>query len=254
MALIGIEYIDHFADVRAAGVIGGGGEDLSSPYYIANWFGPTLANAGHTLIEHANHGVAERHMRDTVKFGGADAQYADRVDLFLMITHGHYTGGELLLLFDNKEDEWIGHSKKWSFGDGCNMEWLLIYGCQSINSDNIVEHLGVFQRLHLFCGAYGDMFDSFTIDEAGQDTADNLLAGNTVCDSWGDGVSDWFVSNHPMVISVELQWTYNNGNVLWEDTVIGCDHLWGSGYTNPDVKPADRYYMASQWWDGGIYG
>ncbi len=255
MALIGIEYIDHFADVRAAGVISEGGQDLSCPYYIANWFGPTLAEAGHQVrFLRCNHGVIERHMRDTAKFGGDDAQNADSVDLFLVITHGGYIDGECQLLYDTHVDDWFGHSKKWRLGDSCNMEWLMIYGCHSINRDNILEHHPIFQGLHLFCGAYSDMYDSWTVDEVGEDTANNLIAGNTVCDSWGDGVSDWWVSNHPIVISVERQWTYNNGNVLWEESVIGCDHLWGEGPTLSDVKPSEQYWMGWMSWDGGIYG
>jgi hypothetical protein len=255
MALIGVEYVDNFADARAAGETTA--QDLSCPYYIANWFAPTLAAAGHTIIEHANKGVYSFHMTDT-KFGGDDTHFADSVDLFLIITHGNYeprdTGAQpgCRLLFDNYD--WHSYSKDWRFGDGCNLEWLLIYGCHTIDRDHVLDHLPVFKRLHLFCGAYGNMYDSWTTDDVGEDTANNLLSGNTVCDSWGDGVSDWFVSNHPMVVSVELQWTYNNGDVLWEETTIGCDHLWGEGYTFPDITPADQYWMASMWWDGGIYG
>jgi hypothetical protein len=134
------------------------------------------------------------------------------------------------------------------------MEWLLIYGCQSIDGDHVQEHLHLFRRMHLFCGSYGDIFDSFTVDEVGQDTANNLTSGKTVTDSWGDGVSDWWVSNHPMVLSVENHISYNNGNVDWEATMIGCDHLWGEGFTLQDIQPTDQYWMATMSWDGGIYG
>jgi hypothetical protein len=71
MATIGIEYIDRFSHVRAAGGVKGGAQDLTSPYYIATWFGARLAEAGHDQrIFHANLGVAERHMRaDSRRFG-----------------------------------------------------------------------------------------------------------------------------------------------------------------------------------------
>lgn len=253
MALIGIEYLDRFADARAAAGITGG-EDLSSPYYIANWLGPTLADGGHTVkFLRNNHQVAERHMRDASQQGD-DAQHADSVDLYFIMTHGHYKDGECKLLYDNQVDHWVGESKTWRFGDGCNMEWLMICGCRSIDANNVLQHLDVFQRLHLFCGAYGDMIDSFTIDEAGSDIANNLLNGYTVCDAWGEGLEDWWANNHQMVLSVELQWTYNNGDVLWEETILGCDHLWGEGATLPDVKHNEIFWMASKSWDGGLYG
>jgi hypothetical protein len=98
------------------------------------------------------------------------------------------------------------------------------------------------------------MYDSWSTEEVGADIANNLVSGKTVADSWGDGASDWYVNNHPMVISVERESTWNNGNPLWPDTVIGCDHLWGEGATLDDVKPTDQYWMACQWWDGGIHG
>jgi hypothetical protein len=254
MALIGIEYLDHFADARAAGQVPIGGQDLVCPYYIANWFGPTLEEGGHQVrFLRNNHSVNERHMRDE-SFGGDDAQNADSVDLYLIITHGSYEEGQCNLLYDTMVDDWRGHSKLWRFGDGCNLEWLLIYGCETIDANDILAHVGVFQRLHLFCGAYGPMYDSWSIDEVGADTANNLLSGKTVADSWGDGVSDWYVNNHAMVISVEREWTWNNGNPLWPDTVIGCDHLWGEGATLDDIAPADQAWMACKWWDGGLRG
>lgn len=253
MALIGVEYIDSFSHVRAAGVLTEGGQDLSSPYYIANWFAPTLASAGHHVKFLLNNDhVTERHLRDASN-GGDDGQFADSVDLYLILTHGNYDNNECSLLFDTEIDSWFGRSQTWRFGDNCNLEWLMIFGCQSIDRDHVQDHLHMFQRMHLICGAYSYMYDSWTIDEAGEDTAENLISGKTVCDSWGDGVSDWFVKNHPMVLSVERKETYNDGNPDWSSTVIGSDHLWGHGITRDDILPNDQYYMAYEWWDGGIY-
>jgi hypothetical protein len=56
-----------------------------------------------------------------------------------------------------------------------------------------------------------------------------------------------------MVISVERKETFNNGNPNWASMVIGSDHLWGHGTTQPDVQPKDIFFMAAEWWDGGIY-
>jgi hypothetical protein len=156
---------------------------------------------------------------NAISIGGDDNKYADSVDLYFIISHGDYTNGELLLLFDTKVDDWFGHSKTWKFGDTCNMEWLLIYSCDSIDGDHVQQHLHLFRRMHLFCGSYGDMFDSFTIDEVGEDSANNLTSGKTVTDSWemacrtgGSPIIRWF--------SVENRISYNNGDVDWEATMI----------------------------------
>jgi hypothetical protein len=252
MALIGIEYIEHFAKARASGTFDGG-EDLSCPYYIATWFAYNLQQAGHTvkflLIDDS---VTERHMRDH-SLGGDDGQFADSVDLYMIITHGAYKNNECLLLYDTNIDNWFGQSKQWRFGDNCNMEWLMIYGCQTIDLNHVTDHLHIFQRLHIFCGAYSYMYDSWTTDDVGNDTANDLISGKLVADSWGDGVSDWWAKNHPIALSVELQATWNGGSPDWNATVIGSDHLWGHGTTNPDIQPKDIYWMAAWWWDTGIY-
>jgi Family of unknown function (DUF6345) len=255
-ALVGIEYLDHFSDVRAAGVIGDGAQDLSCPYYIANWFGPGMAEAGHPVkFLRSNHATAELHLRDAAS-GGDDDTNADSVDLYLIITHGHYETEtkQAFLLFDSPMNDWFSFSHDWRFGDGCNLEWLLIYGCHTVDIDHVGDHRHIFRRLHLMCGAYGSMWDSPTTDEVGADTAENLTSGMLVSDSWGEGVSDWYVANHPIVVSVERRETWNNGNVRWVDTVIGCDHVWGEGYTSQDIAPADQFWMAAQWWDGGLHG
>jgi hypothetical protein len=98
------------------------------------------------------------------------------------------------------------------------------------------------------------MYDSFTIDEAGEDTANNLLGGETVTNAWLDGVSDWFVSNHAAVISVESRATFNNGDPDWPNTMMCGDHLWGSGTTLPDISQQDQFWMTMMYNDSGIYG
>jgi hypothetical protein len=251
-AVVGVEYIQHFANARAADETAG--EDLECPYYIANWFGPRMAQAGHTLrFLRSEHDVKELHLRDE-SMAGDDVNNADSVDLYLIITHGSYNLKRAELLFDSPEERWKSSSTDWRFGDNCNMEWLMIYGCHTVDKNEFDRHQSVFQRLHLMCGAYGSMHDAWSVDEVGADTADNLNSGMLVSDSWGDGVSDWYVANHPIVVSVERYETYNGGHILWPDTVIGCDHVWGKGYTFSDIRPEEQYWMAAHWWDGGLRG
>ena len=249
MAKIGIEYIENFAAVRAAGVISGGGEDLTYVSDVAEGLREALECKGHTTtVSSIGTGVFEKHLR-AQSLGGIDQEVADNVDLFFIATHGKYDGAAKLL-YNSNVDKWIGTSAEWRLGDTCNLEWLLIFGCHSIDHNRLLEHRHIFQGLHLFCGAYGDMFDSFTIDEAGEDVGDNLTCGDSVKDAWCDGVSDWFVDNHPAVVSVETEATYNGGNIDWANTVLDSDHLWGHGTVRADVKPDKQYCMAVAWEEG----
>lgn len=253
MATIGVEYIEHFGHVRATGNITSGGQDLATPYYIAEWFAPTLGNAGHEIrFLRRDQAVAERHMRDLSR-GGADVSHADRVDLYLVITHGKYEDHRVSLLYDINLDDWFGRSSDWRFGDNCNMEWLMVYGCHSIDGDNLLDHHPIFKGMHLFCGAYADMYDSWTLCEAGADIADNLTCGKPVSEAWCDGATDWFIENHPMAVSVERQETWRNGNPDWPNTVIRSDHLWGHGTTRNDILPTQQFWMTAVWSDAGTY-
>src|SRR5262245_13482174 len=252
MATIGIEYVDSFPHARATGMFKDF-DDLSTPYYIAEWFAPMLADAGHEIrFLRRNLAVGERHIRD-LSHGGSDVSFADRVDLYLIITHGRYKDQEVQLLFDTEMDSWLAHSSKWRFGDNCNLEWLFIYGCHSIDGDNIQDHHPIFRGLHLICGAFSWMYDSWTLCEAGADTADNLTSGKPVSEAWCDGVSDWWAENHPMVISVERHETWRNGNPDWPNTVIRGDHLWGHGTTRQDILPTQQFWMAAVWSDSGVW-
>jgi hypothetical protein len=249
MANIGIEYIENFAAARAAGVVASGGQDLTYVSDVAEGLREALECKGHTTtVSWIETDVFEVDLR-AQSLGGIDQDVADKVDLFLISTHGDYDGA-VSLLYNSKVDKFLGTSAEWRLGDTCALEWLLIFGCHSIDRDRPLDHLHIFQGLHLFCGAYGDMFDSFTIDEAGEDVGDNLTSCDSVKDAWCDGVSDWFVDKHPAVVSVETEATYNGGNIDWANTVIESDHLWGHGTTRADVKPDKQYWMAVVWEEG----
>jgi hypothetical protein len=256
-ATVGVEYVDSFSHARAhAQATGdfGSVDDLAVPYYIAEWFAPTLADAGHEIrFLLRNLDVGERHMRTPSAQGGEDVSFADSVDLYLIITHGtyHSPDGILLnhcrLIFDTAMDDFRGFSSEWRLGDKCNLEWLLIYGCHTINFDNILDHHQIFQGLHMFCGAWANMKDSWTTCEVGADVADNLISGKPVSEAWCDGVSDWYVNNHPMVISVERFETWRDGKPDWPKTVIRSDHLWSHGTTREDILPTQQFWMANVW-------
>jgi hypothetical protein len=250
LAKIGVEYIETFAHARAAGY---DAIDLDSPYYIGEWFTAHLEHAGHDIrFTRRNQSVGEKDVRDTA-LGGDDARWVDEVDLCLLMTHGTYDDHRAILLFDVERDSWEGNSKKWHLGDTCNLEWLFIFGCHSVDRDHLLDLLGVFRGLHLYCGAYSWMYDSWTIQEAGQDTADHLIAGKPVADAWLEGTSDWWVENHPTVVSVERREQYVGGDADWPNTVLCTDRLWGHGTTRADVLPPDQFMMICKWSDRGVW-
>jgi hypothetical protein len=264
MATIGVEYVDSFPHAREYARQHPNQDfpspgDLYIPYYIAEWFAPALADAGHEIrFLRWNLAVGERHMRNPAG-GGEDIIFADRVDLFLIITHGRYRDKDgksfkqVKLSFDTELDSFEGFSSEWRFGDNCNLDWLLIYGCHTIDGANIQDHLQMFQGLHLICGAYKSMHEAWTLCEVGADTADNLICGKPVSEAWIDGVTDWWVENNPMVISVERVETWRDGDPDWPKTVLRSDHLWGHGTTRQDILPAQIFWMAAVWSEAGLF-
>ena len=64
------------------------------------------------------------------------------------------------------------------------------------------------------------MYDGTTTDECGEDVGDNLISGDTISDSWIDGVSDWWVDNHPITVCVGDAATWNNGNIRWDRSYV----------------------------------
>ncbi|HEV8362809.1 MAG TPA: DUF6345 domain-containing protein, partial [Gemmatimonadaceae bacterium] len=139
MAKIGLEYVDSFANARAnAGVTGA--DDLDCPYYIGEWFIGYLEDAGHEIaVTKRNSTAGERHLHEA-DLGGKDATAADAVDLYLISTHGNYDEKACQLLYDTEKAKFIGTSKDWRLGNGCNLEWLMIFGCHTVDKDHLLDH------------------------------------------------------------------------------------------------------------------
>jgi hypothetical protein len=114
----------------------------------------------------------------------------------------------------------------------------------------VTGHWNYFAGLHMFCGAWDNMYDGITTDECGEDVGDNLTDGETVADSWIDGVSDWAVDNHPIVVCVGDAATWNGGNIRWDLSYIDRDHLWGHGQVLPDLAPAQQACLLWRWAEG----
>jgi hypothetical protein len=250
MATFGIEGIRYFENFRNSGA--GNADDLTYVFNICNGLDNKLRESGHTRTFYwANDSCWEIDLRDASSGGGGiDDQWADNVDLFFLLTHGNHDGNDAMLAYDIRINEWIGHSSTWKLGNNTQLEWLLIYGCKTVNLNNPLGHWDRFQRLHELCGAYDDMWDSPSTDEVGEDIGDNLTDGDTVADAWIDGVSDWLLDNHPIVIAAERRDTYNNGNFVWSETTLNNDHFWGHGNTVSDIYPTDKYWLSWMWAEG----
>jgi hypothetical protein len=249
MASFGVEGIRHFSNLRAAGAVTKA-DDLTYVFNICNGLDEQLRDAGHTRSFYwAETDCWEIDLRDR-SVGGIDDAWSDNVDLFFILTHGGYWDGQAHLAYDIQRNQWLADSSTWRLGDNTQAEWLLIYGCHTVNLANPVEHWDVFQRLHIFCGAYDNMWDGITTDEVGEDVGDNLTDGDLVGSSWIDGVSDWWVDNHPIVIAAEREATWNGGSFDWPNTTQYRDHLWGHGATVGDIFPAEKYWLSWRWSEG----
>ena len=62
-----------------------------------------------------------------------DDAWADDVDLFFILTHGNHVAGNAILAYDININEWIGNSSNLAAGQQ-QIEWLLVYGCKTIDS------------------------------------------------------------------------------------------------------------------------
>lgn len=94
------------------------------------------------------------------------------------------------------------------------------------------------------------MYDGITTDECGEDVADNLTDGDTVSSAWIDGVSDWWVDNHPIVVGPGTSAAWNGGNVRWNLSPHNTDHIWGEGSTAADLAPGQQGCLLWRWAEG----
>ncbi|MGC1512066.1 MAG: DUF6345 domain-containing protein [Acidimicrobiales bacterium] len=124
------------------------------------------------------------------------------------------------------------------------------YSSHTVDLANVGAMWPIFDRLHIYCGAWDDMWDGTTTDEVGEDIGDNLTDGDTIAESWIDGVSDWKVDNHPVTVCVGDAATWNGGNVAWERSHLNRDHLWGHGNVDADLASTQQACLLWRWAEG----
>jgi hypothetical protein len=249
VATFGVEGIRYFGNARANGV--SSAADFTYAYNITNGIVNKLQSAGHTKgFYFTGQDCWETDLRDDNQ-GGDDANYADNVDLFFIMTHGgHESDGQARMLYDTPQTQWRTWSGQWSLGENFNAEWVLAYSCKTVDMPNLSGLWNIFNRLHMFCGAYGNMWDGYTTEECGRDVGENLTDGHTVSYSWIDGVSDWYVDNHPATVCVDTSQVWNDGNILWHLSFMNRDHLHGHGTTMSDLPPNQQGCILVRWAEG----
>lgn len=192
MARFGVEGIRYFSNARAAGF---DANDLTYTFNRCNGFDAVLRGEDHTRVfYYANTDCWETDIRDADQ-GGSDTEYADAVDLFWIETHGNHTAsGQAILLYDTAHHNWITNSSQWELGEGTgyDAEWIMAYSCSTVDRDKIEGLANIFAGLHIYCGAWDSMYDSWTTEECGEDVAENLVTviplpnpGSTVCRTGG---------------------------------------------------------------------
>ncbi len=250
----GVEGIRDFGNFRAANDWAKKTADLTYTYNITNGVYNTLRNAGYSnRFYWAGENAWELDLQ-SAHLSGLDASMADDVDLFFINTHGRNDDGIISLAYNSQNDDWLANSRDWRLGDR-DIEWLAIYGCDTVMRNNFGPqgwnaYNHIFHRLHLLLGAYDSMYDGWTTEECGEDFADNLLDGDTVKAAWMDGVSDWYVDNHPAVISAERASTYNGGSPDWPNTTMQRDKYHGRGGAVSDIGRGALYWLGLMWEEG----
>jgi hypothetical protein len=239
-ARFGIEGIRYFDNVNASGIFGAKkAVDLPYAFNICGGLDEKLRKAGHKRIFYwGGDDCWEIEMRSHLK-DGIDEQCADNVDLFFIHTHCRNDNGKPQLLYNVEHDKWISGSEDWHFGDK-NLEWLMIFGCNSIDLNKVGQLWNIFRRLHMFCGNYDLTYEGWTVDEIGDDLGEDLTDGDSVCRAWIDAVADWWLDEHPAIIAAERRDVCKeDGSIDWPNTTMNQDHLLGHGTTVQDISPKD---------------
>jgi len=248
MATYGIEAIRHFGNARAHDV--STAVDLVYTFDRSDGFDAVLSASGHDKVfKRADQDCWELDLRDDDLHGG-DAAGADGVDIFWIETHGnHEPDGQARLLFDTPHENWRTYSGTWQLGETRNAEWIMAFSCETATEPFALWN--IFAGLHLFCGAYGTMLDGLVTEECGADVAAHLTDGDTVCDAWIYGVSDWSENNnHPIVIGPGTAETWNGGEIDWASSSLDIDHLPGHGPVSESLPPSRQACLLWRWVEG----
>lgn len=210
-----------------------------------------LREAGHVRAFYwSNTDCWEIDVRDDDR-GGQDRDWVDDVDLFWIEAHGNRTSdGQAQMLFDTPQTGWRTFSGDWQLGENWNAEWIMAFSCKTVNRNLLTGLWNIFAGLHIYCGAWDNMYDGITTDECGEDVADNLVDGHTVSHSWHDGVSDWAVDNHPITVCVGDAATWNGGSINWGLSFLNRDRLWGHGTVMADLPPSRQACLLWRWTEG----
>lgn len=250
MATYGIEAIRYFDKVRTA---------LNKPELIdliytfdrSGGFDAKLRSAGHSLTFYLTNDYCQETDIRSADLGGEDRKYVDNVDICWFETHGEHTldKGEIELFFNTTHTYWIAYSSDWKLGDQ-RLNWLLVYGCETVDRNKVPGIWSMFNGMHIYCGAWGKMWDSPTTNECGEDVGEYLISGSTVSDAWTNGVTDWLIDNHPITVCVGDSATWNNGNIQWERSYLNRDHLYGHGNVDPSLTPAQQACIMWRWAEG----
>ena len=179
MATFGIEAIRDVANARAAGITTAG--NLTYTFNRSNGFDSELRTAGHTRrFYFGDRDCWENDIRDTDQ-GGDDRNWVDNVDIFWIEAHGNRTSdGQARMLYDIDRNNWRTFSGTWQLGENWNAEWIMAYSCKTVDRNNVTGLWNIFAGLHIYCGAWDNMYDGITTDECGEDVADNLTDGDPV--------------------------------------------------------------------------
>ena len=259
MANIGIEVISTFENVnkaRNSKII-----ELVGMKQLGYSFAKRMLDNKHAIrFFKPDDQCEEIHLKDK-SLNGSDDKYAEDVDLFIIGTHGNNKDSNAVILYDTKKDDWEGNSNTWRLGN-VKLKWLMIWGCSTIDLNQPLGVWNIFENLHQFCGAYGNLtFMSMIASSEGRviskssnlrlfgdGVGEMLTDGHTVADAWLWGMNHFVETLQPgIVVCAEKKFTWNNGNPWWLFTTLNNDHLSGHGYTADNIPKTDKYWLSYQW-------
>ena len=148
-------------------------------------------NAWETDIKHPN-------------FGGDSLNWSDDVHFFFFDDHGGNWDNILHLAFASSHNNCLSPSSEWRLGQK-NLKWFVACGCETVlNTDG--SHIGAvwfgpMQGVHLVLGFIGDSHDTSWTDDLGEDFADDICDGDTICGSWVDRAYSFWVDDDSIAIA-----------------------------------------------------